>query len=99
MRFSMKTERDVFFHWLKLRIKRRLAYYDHIRQFGNRSHEYWRHKDKVVIPNLTHALQLMELGTYGICTSCKGSITQERLELIPGAIRCTECQKKHESMH
>lgn len=38
------------------------------------------------------ALDRIEKGTYGICQNCGQTISQERLEAIPGAAFCTSCQ-------
>jgi RNA polymerase-binding transcription factor DksA len=39
-----------------------------------------------------HALQKMEDGTYGICDMAGETIPPARLELIPWAALCVECQ-------
>lgn len=36
----------------------------------------------------------MDEGAYGICLSCNNSINPERLEIVPYASLCTECQAK-----
>ncbi len=40
------------------------------------------------------ALQRFEEGTYGVCTNCGREIPLERLEAMPQASRCLDCQKK-----
>lgn len=42
------------------------------------------------------ALQRIEDGTYGICEDCGGPIGVERLEALPEATHCIECQKSKE---
>jgi RNA polymerase-binding transcription factor DksA len=36
-------------------------------------------------------------GTYGCCTDCLRAIPRRRLEVLPSAIRCGDCQRKHEA--
>jgi DnaK suppressor protein len=38
-----------------------------------------------------HALGRLELGTYGSCEGCGGTIPLERLEAVPQARRCVSC--------
>jgi DnaK suppressor protein len=33
---------------------------------------------------------------YGVCIDCKTDISYERLEANPAALRCVECQSRHE---
>lgn len=40
------------------------------------------------------AIARLDAGTYGICTSCKGQIPLERLEVIPFAELCVNCQSR-----
>jgi DnaK suppressor protein len=40
------------------------------------------------------ALGRLDAGTYGICTTCGRPITAERLEALPAAAHCIDCQKK-----
>lgn len=42
------------------------------------------------------ALQRIEDGSYGTCEDCGGSIGFERLEAIPEATHCIDCQKSKE---
>jgi RNA polymerase-binding transcription factor DksA len=42
------------------------------------------------------ALTKLDDGTYGICEHCGGRIDRARLEALPQAIYCLECQAKHE---
>lgn len=37
------------------------------------------------------ALERIKLGTYGICSECKGKIALERLQALPYARRCIQC--------
>ncbi len=40
--------------------------------------------------SVTHALERMEAGTYGVCEVCKKEIEKERLEANPAARTCIE---------
>ena len=43
------------------------------------------------IAEIEAALTRIELGTYGVCTSCGEEISDARLEAVPYATRCTDC--------
>ena len=43
------------------------------------------------IAEIQLAINLIDSGHYGICTSCKKAITPERLAAIPYATRCIDC--------
>ncbi len=38
-------------------------------------------------------------GTYGTCVNCGRRIPPDRLEAVPEAIRCVECQRRLEGHH
>jgi RNA polymerase-binding protein DksA len=42
------------------------------------------------------AIAAIEAGTYGACVSCGRTIPLERLEAVPYADRCVECQRRQE---
>lgn len=42
------------------------------------------------------ALRKMEEGTYGVCEDCADDIVVERLNIMPFAIYCRDCQEKKE---
>jgi YteA family regulatory protein len=42
------------------------------------------------------ALQRIENGTYGTCTNCGRQIPEERLEALPWATLCIDCQRDQE---
>lgn len=42
------------------------------------------------------ALERMDAGTYGRCPSCGELIDPERLEAVPQAVYCMDCQRKAE---
>ena len=37
-------------------------------------------------------------GTFGLCPDCGGAIAPARLRANPAALRCTECQSRHEKV-
>ncbi len=39
------------------------------------------------------ALEMIDKGTYGICTECGQPIAEKRLKMIPNATRCLACQE------
>lgn len=60
---------------------------------------YINHKFARVVPNLTRAVAKARQGTREICDNCEGEIPKERLEVVPGAIRCIHCQERYEKEH
>jgi RNA polymerase-binding transcription factor DksA len=42
------------------------------------------------------ALRLMDIGEYGRCRVCAVAIPLSRLEVLPAATLCMECQRQHE---
>lgn len=44
--------------------------------------------------DVNKALERIEEGTYGICTNCGEPILSERLEALPYAQLCIDCQRK-----
>ena len=45
-----------------------------------------------MIADIDRALDRIEEGTYGVCQGCGKAISIERLEAIPSASRCAQCQ-------
>jgi RNA polymerase-binding transcription factor len=46
--------------------------------------------------NLERALKRMDDGEYGTCIDCDAEIAIARLRAYPTAVRCINCQAKHE---
>jgi RNA polymerase-binding protein DksA len=46
-----------------------------------------------VLSSIDQALQRIENGTFGTCVRCGAQIAEERLEAIPYATRCIDCQR------
>ena len=49
-----------------------------------------------LLAKVKEALRKIELGTYGICDACRRPIKRARLEALPFATLCVECQEKME---
>jgi YteA family regulatory protein len=49
-----------------------------------------------VLAEIDAALQRIEDGTYGQCTNCGRQIPEERLEALPYATLCIDCQRQRE---
>ncbi len=49
-----------------------------------------------VLAAIDAALKRIDEGTYGICTNCGKQIAQERLEALPWATLCIDCQRDRE---
>ena len=49
-----------------------------------------------VLAEIDAALTRIENGTYGSCTNCGKQIPEERLEALPWATLCIDCQRDQE---
>jgi RNA polymerase-binding protein DksA len=49
-----------------------------------------------VLGEIEAALSRIEGGTYGVCTNCSNQIPEERLEALPWATLCIDCQRNLE---
>ena len=47
-----------------------------------------------LVDQVMAALTKLEVGTYGICEQCGRAIPEGRLEALPWATRCVDCQSK-----
>lgn len=50
------------------------------------------------LTKIDEALRKLDEGTYGICEDCGEEIPPERLEVMPFAILCRDCQEKKEEL-
>lgn len=50
------------------------------------------------LAKIDEALRKLAEGTYGICEDCGEEIPRERLEVMPFAILCRDCQEKKEEL-
>ncbi len=48
------------------------------------------------LESIERAIRMAESGTYGSCESCGQRITPARLEILPEATLCLDCQRKFE---
>jgi len=53
-----------------------------------------RDHNQLLIEGVDAALARLDAGTWGVCTSCGNPIAPERLEALPTAALCIDCQKK-----
>ncbi|RJQ47463.1 MAG: hypothetical protein C4534_01130 [Gaiellales bacterium] len=53
-------------------------------------------KIREMIESVDTALAAIEDGSYGLCESCGETIPDGRLEIVPYATRCVECQRRQE---
>jgi DnaK suppressor protein len=52
-----------------------------------------RDHNRILIEQVDAALARIEAGTWGICTICGKPISAARLEALPAAAHCIDCQK------
>ena len=55
-----------------------------------------RDKSVAQLEAVEGALARLDAGTYGTCVDCGGPIAPARLEAIPWAARCIDCQAGHD---
>jgi RNA polymerase-binding protein DksA len=53
-----------------------------------------RDHNRQLIEAVDAALARLAAGTYGICVACGKPISAARLEALPAAAQCIDCQKK-----
>jgi len=77
---------------------------DIIKEHGDMALEELRESTAFSLVEIKHnelnmieeALERIEKGEYGRCRDCRRWITPARLEALPYAVRCRDCQAKHE---
>jgi DnaK suppressor protein len=52
-----------------------------------------RDHDQQLLDAIDGALERIDAGTFGICTTCGAPIAPERLEALPWAALCIDCQR------
>ena len=55
---------------------------------------YMMNRDSNYLQYLDRALSMIEMGTFGICTTCSELIDKERLEEVPHTSSCFSCKSK-----
>lgn len=53
-------------------------------------------KHRLELQDITHSLQKIKNGTYGICEMCDSEINIQRLKIKPHAKYCIKCRQLHE---
>jgi DnaK suppressor protein len=53
--------------------------------------------DRNLLNLIDQALKRIKDGTYGLCANCEEEIGQKRLDAVPWAAYCINCQEKQES--
>lgn len=48
---------------------------------------------------LEAAREHIKEGEYGVCIECGSDVAYERLKAFPAALRCIECQQRHEKTY
>lgn len=79
---------------------------DVIREYGDMALEEIRESTAFSLIELKHnelvmieeALGRIEKGEYGRCMDCNRWITSARLDVMPYAVRCRDCQAEHEKL-
>jgi len=54
-------------------------------------------RDEATLSEIDEALERVESGRYGLCERCGEPIPKPRLNAVPHARNCVECQRKAES--
>jgi DnaK suppressor protein len=53
-------------------------------------------ENRRVLQLISEALDRMKSGAYGQCVACEEDVQQKRLEAVPWARHCIECQEKQD---
>jgi DnaK suppressor protein len=57
---------------------------------------YQSDESRRVLQLVNEALDRVKDGTYGQCVACQAEVQQKRLEAVPWARHCIECQEKQD---
>lgn len=52
--------------------------------------------DRFILQLVDEALDRLDAGEFGTCVACGGEMQQKRLDAVPWARHCIECQEKQE---
>ena len=74
-------------------------YSSHIADAGSDQQEmeknyYMMDREDTFLQYLNRALEMLDAGTFGICTSCGDLIDKERLLEVPHTSSCFDCKSK-----
>jgi DnaK suppressor protein len=53
-------------------------------------------RDEATLAEIDEALERVRIGTFGLCEGCDEPIPKARLNAVPHARFCVECQRKNE---
>jgi len=56
-------------------------------------------RDEATLAEIDEALDRVAAGTFGLCESCEEAIPRVRLNAVPHARFCVDCQRKNERRH
>ena len=59
---------------------------------------YYAQRDGRLLYHIDQALERIENGTFGLCTSCGNPVSRERLEFVAHARLCIQCKSKEEKI-
>jgi DnaK suppressor protein len=70
-----------------------------LEELANQTHEEWillscNRLGFSLLRQIQDALSRIEEGTYGLCQDCGERISHQRLEAVPWAERCVQCQDR-----
>jgi len=51
---------------------------------------------RAALEKVDRALTKLDEGSYGVCDSCKGAISEDRLRASPSASLCIDCKRREE---
>lgn len=54
------------------------------------------HENRRILQLISEALDRMRTGTYGHCVECEEEVQQKRLDAVPWARHCIDCQEKQD---
>jgi DnaK suppressor protein len=57
-----------------------------------------RDRERKLIAKMQEALKRIDDGTFGLCDSCGGNISEKRLQARPVTTLCIDCKTKEEKM-
>ena len=74
-------------------------YSSHIADAGSDQQEmeknyYMMDRENTFLQYLDRALDMLDEGTFGICTNCRKLINKERLKEVPHTSSCFDCKSK-----
>lgn len=55
---------------------------------------YMMQREDTFIKHMEKALNMIEEGTFGVCSSCGVKISKARLEEVPHSSKCVDCKER-----